>query len=155
MQSTTQPMSQSQQTNVVRDLEICWKSRIASNAMRREVLNGKAKFGIEGGGKELAQICLAKVMQAGDYMSPYYRDQTFMLATGLSDIPQLFAALYSDGENDPFSGGRQMNNHFATPFIDQDGKWIDKTTNINVASGLAPLAGNITHALGIALASQK
>ncbi len=156
MNTSTQPLIPSDQLKTsLTDLEFCWKSRYASNAIRKEVLNGKAKFGIEGGGKELAQVCLAKAMNPGDYYSGYYRDQTFMLATGLCSVSDLFAALYSDEENDPFSGGRQMNNHFATAFIDSEGKWIDHTNSINVASGLAPLAGNVTHALGIALASQR
>lgn len=153
--STQRTTNKNQLKRYLVDLEVCWKSRYASNDIRKEVLSGKAKFGIEGGGKELAQICLAKVVNPGDYFSGYYRDQTFMLATGLSTISDLFAALYSNEDHDPFSGGRQMNNHFATAFIDTDGNWIDQTTSINVASGLAPLAGNITHALGIALASQK
>ncbi len=156
MTTTTQShIHRNKQKDILHDLKICWKSRFASNSIRREVLNGKAKFGIEGGGKELAQVCLARVMQAGDYLSCYYRDQTFLLAAGLCTISQLFAALYSDGKNDPFSGGRQMNNHFATAFLDHDCKWVDQTSSINIASGLAPLAGNITHALGLALASKK
>ncbi|MEL6256987.1 MAG: thiamine pyrophosphate-dependent enzyme, partial [Bacteroidota bacterium] len=141
--------------DVLKDFTICYKSRLASNSMRKEALSGKAKFGIEGGGKELPQVALAKVFQKGDYYSGYYRDQTFMLRKGISNVEQLFAALYGDAVHDPFSGGRQMNNHFATPFIDRDGNWIDHTQQYNVASALAPLAGNVTHALGLALASKK
>lgn len=141
--------------DVLKDFTICYKSRLASNSMRKEALSGKAKFGIEGGGKELPQIALAKVFQKGDYYSGYYRDQTFMLRKGISNVEQLFAALYGDAVHDPFSGGRQMNNHFATPFIDKEGNWIDQTEQYNIASALAPLAGNVTHALGLALASKK
>ncbi|MEM6803415.1 MAG: thiamine pyrophosphate-dependent enzyme [Bacteroidota bacterium] len=140
---------------VLKDFISCYQSRLASNSMRKETLGGKAKFGIEGGGKELPQIALAKVFQKGDYYSGYYRDQTFMLRKGISNVEQLFAALYGDAVHDPFSGGRQMNNHFASPFIDKEGNWIDQTESYNIASGLAPLGGNISHALGLALATKK
>lgn len=123
--------------------------------MRKEVLSGKAKFGIEGGGKELTQVALAKAFQKGDYFSGYYRDQTFMLSLGLATVEQLFASLYGDANNDPYSGGRQMNNHFATAFIDEEGNWTNHTERYNIASALSPLGGNITHALGLALASKK
>jgi len=126
---------------ILEDYRICYTSRVASNAMRKEALSGKAKFGIEGGGKELAQVALAKAFKKGDYFSGYYRDQTFMLSKGLATVEQLFSALYGDTQQDPFSGGRQMNNHFATPFIDEEGNWNNLMEQYNVASGLAPLGG--------------
>src|SRR3954463_2924148 len=95
---------------VLRDYRVCCESREASLLGRKEVLTGKAKFGIFGDGKEVAQVAMAKFFQAGDFRSGYYRDQTFMFASGLSSIEQFFAQLYSDPTpgNDPFSGGRQM-----------------------------------------------
>ncbi|MEM7374273.1 MAG: thiamine pyrophosphate-dependent enzyme [Bacteroidota bacterium] len=149
------PVSFWNPSDVIRDFSTCYKSRLASNAMRKEVLSGKAKFGIEGGGKELPQVALARFFQKGDYFSGYYRDQTFAMALGLATVEQLFASLYGDTKQDPYSAGRQMNNHFATPFVDEEGKWLDHTQQYNIASALSPLAGNITHALGLALASKK
>lgn len=143
------------QSEILSDFRTCYASRLASNAIRREVLMGKAKFGIEGGGKELAQVALAKSINKGDYISGYYRDQTLMMSLGIATVEQLFYALYGDTDRDSYSGGRQMNNHFATPFVDQNGNWVDQTERYNVASSLAPLAGNVTHALGLALASKK
>ncbi|MEO0471525.1 MAG: thiamine pyrophosphate-dependent enzyme, partial [Bacteroidota bacterium] len=140
---------------VIKDLAVAFRSRMASNAIRREVLSGKAKFGIEGGGKEMPQVVMAQYVEPGDYYSGYYRDQTFGLRRELARIEDIFAALYGDANNDPFSGGRQMNNHFATPFVNEKGEWLDLKNRINLASGLAPLGGNITHALGLALASKK
>ena len=141
--------------SVLNDYKICYRSRLASNAIRREVLSGRGKFGIGGAGKELAQIALAKAFKKGDYYSGYYRDQTFAMAKGIAEVGQLFSALYGDAERDVFSGGRQMNNFFATPWIDEQGDWLNLTELDNIASGLAPLGGNITHALGLALASKK
>lgn len=140
---------------ILLDYETCVRSRLASNAMRRETLSGKAKFGIEGGGKELPQVALARYFRKGDFYSGYYRDQTFLLRKGLATVEDLFASLYADAVNDKFSGGRQMNNHGATALVDEDGNWLDHTERYNIVSGLAPLGGNITHALGIALASKK
>jgi len=119
------------------------------------VLMGKAKFGIGGGGKELLQIALAKSFIKGDYFSGYYRDQTFMLKKGLATVANLFASLYGDSEHDLYSGGRQMNNHFATPFVDKQGAWTPLHQQYNVASAISPLAGHAPRALGIAQASQK
>ncbi|HMP29396.1 MAG TPA: thiamine pyrophosphate-dependent enzyme, partial [Saprospiraceae bacterium] len=93
-------------------------SREVSINARKEVLTGKAKFGISGDGKEIPQIAMAKVFKKGDWKAGYYRDQTFMFAKNLATVSEYFAQLYSDSNNDPFSGGRQMNCHFATPTID-------------------------------------
>jgi len=137
------------------DFRIAFLSRLASNHIRKEVLMGKAKFGIGGGGKELLQIALAKSFKKGDYFSGYYRDQTFMLKKGLATVANLFASLYGDSEHDLYSGGRQMNNHFATPFVDKKGNWTPLHQQYNVASAISPLAGHAPRALGIAQASQK
>ena len=141
-------------TAVLEDFVTSYRSRLASNSIRRETLNGKAKFGIEGGGKELPQVAIARVFRKGDYYSGYYRDQTFAMRTGVATVEKLFAALYGDAENDIYSGGRQMNNHFTTAFNDADGNWLKQADMYNLASGLAPLGGNITHALGLALATK-
>ncbi|MEM8907600.1 MAG: thiamine pyrophosphate-dependent enzyme [Bacteroidota bacterium] len=140
---------------VLEDLRLCALSRELSISMRKEVLTGKAKFGIGGAGKELAQIAMAHSFEKGDFWSGYYREQTFMLAKGLLDAESFFAALYGDTQNDRFSGGRQMNNHFSTPLIDADGAWLPHADQYNVLSSLSALAGQIPHALGIALATKK
>ena len=140
---------------LLEDFRIAFLSRLASNRIRKEVLMGRAKFGIGGGGKELLQIALAESFQKGDYFSGYYRDQTFMLKKGLATVKDLFASLYGDSENDLYSGGRQMNNHFATPFVNKQGAWKSLHQQYNVASAISPLAGHAPRALGLAQASQK
>jgi pyruvate/2-oxoglutarate/acetoin dehydrogenase E1 component/TPP-dependent pyruvate/acetoin dehydrogenase alpha subunit len=131
-------------------------SREASLLGRKEVLTGKAKFGIFGDGKEVAQVAMAKFFKPGDFRAGYYRDQTFMFAAGLSTIEQFFSQLYSDPDvnNDPFSGGRQMNAHFATKFVDKNGDWLDLVNRKNVSSDIAPTAGQMPRALGLAFASK-
>ncbi len=131
-------------------------SREVSLLGRREVLTGKAKFGIFGDGKEVAQIAMAKFFQPGDFRSGYYRDQTFMFATGLATVEQFFSQLYSDPylENDPFSAGRQMNAHFATRFTDDNGEWLDLVNRKNISSDMAPTASQMPRALGLAFASK-
>jgi pyruvate/2-oxoglutarate/acetoin dehydrogenase E1 component/TPP-dependent pyruvate/acetoin dehydrogenase alpha subunit len=140
---------------VLKDYKVACESREASLIGRREVLTGKAKFGIFGDGKEIAQIAMSKFFRPGDFRSGYYRDQTWMFASGISTIEQFFAQLYSnpDLEHDPFSAGRQMNAHFATPFVKQDGTWIDLANRRNVTSDIAPTAGQMPRALGLAFAS--
>jgi hypothetical protein len=109
---------------VLKDYRICCESRETSLLGRKEVLTGKAKFGIFGDGKEVAQVAMAKFFKPGDFRAGYYRDQTFMFATGLATVEQFFAQLYADPDlgHDPFSAGRQMNSHFASPFVDDEGK---------------------------------
>ncbi|HKG69708.1 MAG TPA: thiamine pyrophosphate-dependent dehydrogenase E1 component subunit alpha [Segetibacter sp.] len=141
---------------VLQDYKIAMQSRETSLLGRREVLTGKAKFGIFGDGKEVAQIAMAKFFRNGDFRAGYYRDQTFMFATGLANIEQFFAQLYADPDitHDPFSAGRQMNAHFATPFVDEDGNWLDLANRKNISSDIAPTAGQMPRALGLALASK-
>lgn len=122
---------------------------------RKEVLTGKAKFGILGDGKEVPQIAMAKVFKKGDFRSGYYRDQTFMFALGLCKVEDYFAQLYSDPDNDPFSAGRQMNSHFATRMIDENDNWLDHTELYNVSSDISPTAGQMARAFGLACASKK
>ena len=125
---------------ILRDYSLVVQSRAASEIGRREVLSGKAKFGIFGDGKELAQVAMAKAFRRGDFRSGYYRDQTFMFAIGLSNIEQFFAQLYAhtDAAADPHSAGRQMNAHFATRLLDAAGAWRKQTELYNAAADLSP-----------------
>lgn len=140
---------------VLRDFWIASVSRETSLLARKEVLTGKAKFGIVGDGKELPQIALAKAFRRGDWRSGYYRDQTLMFSLGLSTVEDFFAQLYADPDNDPFSGGRQMNGHFATPLVDADGEWLDHTARYNISADISSTGGQMARALGLALASRK
>jgi pyruvate/2-oxoglutarate/acetoin dehydrogenase E1 component/TPP-dependent pyruvate/acetoin dehydrogenase alpha subunit len=141
---------------VLHDYRWVCVSRETSLLGRKEVLTGKAKFGIFGDGKEVAQIAMAKFFQPGDFRSGYYRDQTFMFASGLATVEQFFAQLYADPdlEHEPFSAGRQMNGHFATRFVDGEGEWLDLVNRKNISSDIAPTAGQMTRALGLAFASK-
>ena len=141
---------------VLDDFKVACISRETSLLGRREVLTGKAKFGIFGDGKEIAQIAMAKFFKPGDFRSGYYRDQTFMFASGLATVEQFFAQLYADPDvnNDPFSAGRQMNAHFATKFVDENGAWLPLAELKNVSSDIAPTAGQMARGLGLAFASK-
>ena len=140
---------------VLNDYWICLVSREASIIARREVLTGKAKFGITGDGKEVAQVAMAKAFKKGDFRSGYYRDQTLMFALGEASVEAYFAQLYADPENDPFSSGRQMMAHFATPFVDENGDWTRHTDRFNISSDVSCTAGQVGRALGLAVASKK
>jgi pyruvate/2-oxoglutarate/acetoin dehydrogenase E1 component/TPP-dependent pyruvate/acetoin dehydrogenase alpha subunit len=141
---------------VLKDYRFACVSREISLLGRKEVLTGKAKFGIFGDGKEVAQVAVAKFFKPGDFRSGYYRDQTFMLASGITNVEQYFAQLYSDPhvENDPFSAGRQMNAHFVTKNVDENGEWLNLTAQKNTSSDMAPTASQMPRALGLALASK-
>ena len=141
---------------VLKDYRIVCESREASILGRKEVLTGKAKFGIFGAGKEVAQVAMAKFFMPGDFRAGYYRDQTFMFASGLSTVEQFFSQLYADPDinNDPFSAGRQMNSHFATKFVDENGDWLPLSKLKNISADIAPTAGQMPRALGLALASK-
>lgn len=140
---------------VKHDYKICCLSRQASLIARKEVLTGKAKFGIIGDGKELPQVAMARAFHKGDYRSGYYRDQTFMMAIDACSLEEFYAQLYADPRNDPFSGGRQMNNHFATPMIDKDGNWLNMLESYNVSSDISSTGGQMARAFGLAMASKK
>ena len=131
-------------------------SREASLLGRKEVLSGKAKFGIFGDGKELPQVAMAKVFEKGDFRSGYYRDQTFMLSINEISIKELFAALYADTNliNEPMSGGRQMGSHFTTKSINEDGSQRDLTKQYNSSSDISPTGGQMPRLLGLAMASK-
>ena len=141
---------------VLNDFRLANESRQASLIGRKEVLTGKAKFGIFGDGKEIAQIAMAKVFQNGDFRSGYYRDQTFMMAAGLLTVQEFFAQLYAHPslEADPSSAGRSMNAHFSTRSINEDGSWKNLMEQKNSASDLSPTAGQIPRLLGLAHASK-
>ena len=141
---------------VLADYKLACESREASLLGRKEVLTGKAKFGIFGDGKEVAQIALAKQFRDGDYRSGYYRDQTIMLAIKELTYQQIFAQLYSHTsiEAEPHSAGRQMNSHFTTRFINEDGTWKDMTKLKITTTDLSPTAAQIPRTVGLALASK-
>ena len=141
---------------ILRDYELVNVSRQASLLGRKEVLTGKAKFGIFGDGKELAQVALAKQFRHGDWRSGYYRDMTFMFAIGELTVQQWFAQLYAhaDLEQEPASAGRQMNGHFATRSLDEHGEWKDLTAQYNSSPDISPTAGQMPRLLGLAQASK-
>ena len=141
---------------VLNDYRIANESREASLLGRKEVLTGKAKFGIFGDGKEVAQLAMAKVFRDGDFRSGYYRDQTFMFATGNLTIQQWFAGLYADTdvEAEPSSAGRQMNGHFATRSLHPDGSWKDLTKIKNSSADVSPTGSQMPRLLGLAMASK-
>jgi len=141
---------------VLSDYRLACESREASLMGRKEVLTGKAKFGIFGDGKEVAQIAAAKFFRPGDYRAGYYRDQTFVFASKQASIEQFFAQLYAnpDVNQDPFSAGRQMNSHFATPNTDADGNWLPLARQKNISSDMAPTASQMPRAVGLAFASK-
>lgn len=142
--------------DVLNDYKTAVLSREISLIGRKEVLTGKAKFGIFGDGKELAQIALAKSFKKGDWRSGYYRDQTWMLALGELTVEQFFSQLYANPnqELDIFSAGRQMNAHFATRIQDENGNWLNQTERYNSTADASPTASQMPRSLGIALASK-
>ncbi len=144
-----------QKKEILNDYRIANESRQASILGRREVLTGKAKFGIFGDGKEIPQLAMAKAFKEGDWRSGYYRDQTFMLAAGMMTLEEFFSQLYGDTdlEANPANGGRMMNNHFATRSLDEEGNWNDLTAMKNSSADISPTAGQMPRALGLAMAS--
>jgi pyruvate/2-oxoglutarate/acetoin dehydrogenase E1 component/TPP-dependent pyruvate/acetoin dehydrogenase alpha subunit len=141
---------------VINDYRIGYESRQASLLGRREVLTGKAKFGIFGDGKEVAQLAMAKAFRPGDWRAGYYRDQTFMFATGMSNLKEFFAQLYAhpDIEKDPASAGRQMNCHYATRYVHADGTWANQAESLNCAADISTTGGHMPRLLGLAYASK-
>ena len=141
---------------VINDYKVAVISRECSFLGRREVLTGKAKFGIFGDGKEVPQLAWAKVFKKGDWRSGYYRDQTFMMALGELTIEQFFAGLYAHTsiEADPMSAGRQMGGHFGSHSLDENGEWKDMTQQYNSSADISPTAGQMPRLLGLAQASK-
>ncbi len=146
------PLSKEQ---LIADYRLGYQSRQASVIGRREVLTGKAKFGIFGDGKELAQLALARHFKKGDWRSGYYRDQTWMLALDLMTLEQFFAQLYAHADEtvEPLSGGRNMNGHFSSPLIDKDGNWLNQMERYNTSADIAPTGAQMPRSVGLAYAS--
>jgi 2-oxoisovalerate dehydrogenase E1 component len=143
-------------SGILNDYKLANESRQVSILGRRESLMGRAMFGIFGDGKEIAQIAMAKAFQTGDFRSGYYRDQTFILASGMATIKELFAQLYGDTDinNEPACAGRSMNNHFATRLLNEDGSWKKQVSMKNTSSDIAPTAAQMPRLLGLAYASK-
>ncbi|HTA27970.1 MAG TPA: thiamine pyrophosphate-dependent enzyme [Bacteroidia bacterium] len=142
---------------VLRDYRIAMESREASVLGRKEVLQGKAKFGIFGDGKEIAQVAMAKVFMPGDFRSGYYRDQTFMFAKGLLTVQEWFAGLYAHAnlQAEPSSAGRQMGGHYSTHSINPDNTWANLTEQFNSSSDVSPTGSQMPRLLGLAMASKQ
>jgi 2-oxoisovalerate dehydrogenase E1 component len=155
-QRNKQPDINISKESILADYRLANISRNLSITGRREVLSGKAKFGIFGDGKELIQIAMAKQFNEGDWRSGYYRDQTWMMAMGLYDSVEFFHQLYgnTDRNINPGSGGRVFNNHFSVPNINSDGTWRDLTKQKNSSSDISPTAGQMPRLLGLAYASK-
>ena len=143
-------------SEIINDYKIAFRSRQASLLGRKEVLTGKAKFGIFGDGKEVAQLAMAKAFEKGDFRSGYYRDQTFMFAKGISSERAFFAQLYAitSVEEEPASAGRSMNGHFGTRLLNSDGSWKNQTDHYNSSSDISPTAGQMSRLVGLAWASK-
>lgn len=142
--------------DIINDYRIANESRHASLLGRKEVFMGKAKFGIFGDGKEVAQLAMARAFKPGDWRSGYYRDQTFMLAAGMTTLQQYFAQLYAhtDVQAEPASGGRLMNGHFGTRLLDEQGQWLTQTDRKNSSSDVSPTGSQMPRLLGLAWASK-
>src|SRR5574339_215215 len=140
---------------IIKDYRLAYQSRQASLIGRREVLSGKAKFGIFGDGKELANIAIARAFQKGDWRSGYYRDQTWMFMLGVMNIQEFFAQLYAhaDVSHESNTGGRSMNAHFASRYINPDGSWRNQTDSYNTAADVSPTGTQMPRTVGLAYAS--
>src|SRR5512143_1674981 len=157
--STDQPVLEQElpfdKDQIIRHYRLAYQSRQASLIGRREVLSGKAKFGIFGDGKELANIALGHVFRKGDWRSGYYRDQTWMDMLGIMSIQQMFAQLYAHADlgAEPNTGGRGMNAHFASRYFDPDGSWRNQTDMYNTSADVSPTGTQMPRAVGLAYAS--
>ncbi len=143
-------------TSILRDYQLAVESRQVSLIGRRDVMGGRAKFGVFGDGKEVAQIAAARAFQLGDYRSGYYRDQTFVVALGELSWTQFYAQLFAhtDIDHEPSTGGRAMNSHFGTRWLDANGHWQSQTSLHNSAADISSTAGQMPRALGLAYASK-
>ena len=139
---------------LLEEYRICRVSRELSNTIRRDVLTGRAKFGVSDDGKELYQIALSRVVKAGDWRADYYRGHTLLLALGIATPEEILAQLYSHPAGDPSSRGRQMGGHYMTPTVRPDGGWVDQLAGFNVSSATSPTAGQVARGLGLAFASR-
>jgi len=155
MTSKKENVTKMDHSKIISDYRLAYRSRQAAIVGRREVLTGKAKFGIFGDGKELAQIAIANAFQKGDWRSGYYRDQTWMLALESLTLEQFFAELYAnpDPQQEPNSGGRNMNNHFSSRLLDKDGNWLSQVDRYNSSADIASTAAQMPRSVGLAYAS--
>ncbi|HEX3583777.1 MAG TPA: thiamine pyrophosphate-dependent enzyme, partial [Thermoanaerobaculia bacterium] len=151
---TQQPKTSFTRESILDDYRVAFRSRQASLIGRKEVLTGKAKFGIFGDGKEVAQVALARAFRKGDWRSGYYRDQTLVFALGIGTLDEFFAQLYADTDRDPWSGGRSMNAHFASRIIDERGNWKSQTDAYNTSADVSPTASQMPRLVGLAWASK-
>ncbi len=156
MIATTEPLLKLDETALLQDYQLAAESRLASQIGRREVMSGRAKFGIFGDGKELAQLALAKVIRPGDFRAGYYRDQTLAFALGALTYQQFFAGLYAhaDPAADPMTGGRSMPGHFGTRSLDAEGRWRDLTAQVNFSADVSPTASQMPRLVGLGYASR-
>jgi len=140
---------------IIKDYRLAYRSRQASLIGRREVLSGKAKFGIFGDGKELVNLAIARAFRKGDWRSGYYRDQTWMFALGVMTLHEFFAQLYAhaDPQYESNTAGRAMNAHFASRMFDAEGRWLPQVDRYNVAADLSPTGSQMPRAVGLAYAS--
>jgi 2-oxoisovalerate dehydrogenase E1 component len=155
-EQTQDTRTQFTRESILDDYRVAYRSRQASLIGRKEVLTGKAKFGIFGDGKEVAQLAMARAFRKGDFRSGYYRDQTFMFALGAATLDEFFAQLYAhaDVEADPWSAGRSMNCHFATRSVNPDGSWKNLTDMYNTSADVSPTASQMPRLVGLAYASK-
>jgi 2-oxoisovalerate dehydrogenase E1 component len=155
-EQTQDTRTQFTRESIIDDYRVAYRSRQASLIGRREVLTGKAKFGIFGDGKEVAQLAMARAFRSGDFRSGYYRDQTFMLAAGAATLDEFFAQLYADADvtHDPWSGGRSMNAHFATRLLNPDGTWKELSALHNSSADVSPTGSQMPRLVGLAWASR-
>ena len=155
-EQTQQIRTQFTRESILEDYRVAFRSRQVSLIGRREVLTGKAKFGIFGDGKEVAQLAMARAFRRGDWRSGYYRDQTFMFAAGAATLDEYFAQLYAhpDSEHDPWSGGRSMNAHFASRLLNPDGSWKAQTDTFNTSADVSPTGSQMPRLVGLAWASK-
>jgi pyruvate/2-oxoglutarate/acetoin dehydrogenase E1 component/TPP-dependent pyruvate/acetoin dehydrogenase alpha subunit len=155
-EQSEQTRTQFTRESILDDYRVAYRSRQASLIGRKEVLTGKAKFGIFGDGKEIAQLAMARAFRRGDFRSGYYRDQTFMFAIGAATLDEFFAQLYAhaDIEADPWSAGRSMNCHFATRSLNDDGSWKDLVDMYNTSADVSPTGSQMPRLVGLAYASK-
>ncbi|HEY3054493.1 MAG TPA: thiamine pyrophosphate-dependent enzyme [Thermoanaerobaculia bacterium] len=149
-----QTRTQFTRESILEDYRTAFRSRQASLIGRKEVLTGKAKFGIFGDGKEVAQLAMARAIRKGDWRSGYYRDQTLLFALGIATLDDFFAQLYADVEHDPWSAGRSMNAHFSSRLLNPDGTWKPQTDNYNISADVSPTGSQMPRLVGLAYASK-
>lgn len=155
-EQSEQTRTQFTRDSIIDDYRVAFRSRQASLLGRKEVLTGKAKFGIFGDGKEVAQVAMARAFRKGDWRSGYYRDQTLLLALGVATLDEFFAQLYADPDvaHDPWSGGRSMNAHFSTRSLDEQGHWKSQTDTYNTSPDVSPTGSQMPRLVGLAYASK-